>query len=175
MGRQPKITKEISEKQPKKQNKSIKPKIQTNTFNTNKTYTFEDPHLDRFFQQNKQKNQTTATSFVSNRNVIVIQDDEDDFNDDDRMESVTSECTNDYFNLNEEYDDSISTTKSSFSTINSRPKSDRVKTITATTPTTRMPTSPTVNESDSIDSYQSYKFDCDIKFNENDTYRVGSI
>lgn len=161
MARHQKVDKENNEKKAKKYNKSSRPKT-GNSNNGCKNYSFEDPHLDRFFQQNKKIHETLIPIPNRNRNVIVIQDDEDEFNEEDRIDSVSSlsnECTNAYFNFNEEYDDNSSS--------KSFPSDNKYE-------CERVPLKSTPTGSDSTDLFTNYQFDCDIKFNENDTYRIGN-
>ena len=129
-----------------KQQKQIKPNKPTkpNKYLKNKsnTFSFEDPHLDKFFQQDKQNNLMKPS-----KKVLILHEDAE---------------VDDQLNVFHDQMDSEANTDDFYDEISSS-------------------TSEISNKSDSIDSQSSsslssnIKLDLNIKFNENDTYRIGSI
>jgi hypothetical protein len=129
-----------------KQQKQIKPNKPTkpNKYLKNKsnTFSFEDPHLDKFFQQDKQNNLMKPS-----KKVLILHEDAE---------------VDDQLNVFHDQMDSEANTDDFYDEISSS-------------------TSEISSKSDSIDSQSSsslssnIKLDLNIKFNENDTYRIGSI
>ena len=129
-----------------KQQKQIKPNKPTkpNKYLKNKsnTFSFEDPHLDKFFQQDKQNDLLKPS-----KKVLILHEDAE---------------VDDQLNVFHDQMDSEANTDDFYDEISSS-------------------TSEISSKSDSIDSQSSsslssnIKLDLNIKFNENDTYRIGSI
>ena len=126
--------KQIKLNKPTKPNKYLK--------NKSNTFSFEDPHLDKFFQQDKQNNLMKPS-----KKVLILHEDAE---------------VDDQLNVFHDQMDSEANTDDFYDEISSS-------------------TSEISSKSDSIDSQSSsslssnIKLDLNIKFNENDTYRIGSI
>lgn len=127
--------KQIKLNKPTKPNKYLK--------NKSNTFSFEDPHLDKFFQQDKQNDLMKPS-----KKVLILHEDAE---------------VDDQLNVFHDQMDSEANTDDFYDEISSS-------------------TSEISSKSDSIDSQSSsssllsnIKLDLNIKFNENDTYRIGSM
>jgi hypothetical protein len=127
--------KQIKLNKPTKPNKYLK--------NKSNTFSFEDPHLDKFFQQDKQNDLLKPS-----KKVLILHEDAE---------------VDDQLNVFHDQMDSEANTDDFYDEISSS-------------------TSEISSKSDSIDSQSSsssllsnIKLDLNIKFNENDTYRIGSM
>ena len=120
-----------------KPNKSTKP----NKYLKNKsnTFSFEDPHLEKFFQQPSKK-------------FLILHDDDAD---DDDENQFNHQVMDSEANIDDFYDEISSTTSET-----------TISTITKSNDSIVM---------DSQSSLNDVKLNLNLKFNENDTYRIGSI